>query len=284
MSTFLQSMYFGFTQWRVILLVVLIQFLLAGIWGLQFYTLLQNTLGKTLELPKLLLQFDYTVVIDFLKEHRSPFNDLMVQLPGLLMVWVVLSTFLNAGLIGITQKSHGVSIREFLSIAISYYFPFLKINLCFLTMALIALLALYFPFFVKLEWMLNYFDTEKYVVFILLSVTFLFAFIMVLLYIWSITSRVAIMEYHFKTLQALKFGWKKLKENKYYIFIVLLIFLSVQFSLFCLIEQIKNEVSLQVATGLIVLFFIQQLSLYLRVMLRLMVFFCMKLIISNKPE
>ena len=79
-SAFLQGFNTGIRQWRIASIVYFLQLYLALTLGMQVYDVLEASIGHSLEINKLLQQYDHTVITDFLKVHGASITPLIGQL------------------------------------------------------------------------------------------------------------------------------------------------------------------------------------------------------------
>ena len=56
-------------QWRIAAIIYFIQLCLAMTLGMQAHSVLESSIGNSLEINKLLAQYDHTVLTDFLKKR-----------------------------------------------------------------------------------------------------------------------------------------------------------------------------------------------------------------------
>lgn len=175
-------------QWRHILVVYGFQFLLAITLGAQAFQVLESSIGHSMEISKLLAGYDHTVFSDFLNVHGASITPLLGQLRWLLLVYLLFSVFLNAGLLaGVIYGD-----RKWMSFwqgGAAYFFPFLKIGILFT--AFIALLGATFfgTFAAKWQSTIEIFPSEKYTVWLLYVLIGIFLLVAAFVYLWSVFTR-----------------------------------------------------------------------------------------------
>ena len=98
-NVFQYSFSVGLRQWRIALIVYIFQFCLVLTRGMQVFQVLEASIGHSLEINKLIKNYDHTVLTDFLKVHGASITPLIGQLRWLLLIWLFFSVFINAGLL-----------------------------------------------------------------------------------------------------------------------------------------------------------------------------------------
>ena len=101
---FLQGWKVGLQTVRVGLVVYLLQFLLALTLGMLVYNDLQGSIGNSLELKKLLFDYDHTVITDLSNKHGGFMKIISGGLPWLVLIWLIFSIFLHGGLFFCIEK------------------------------------------------------------------------------------------------------------------------------------------------------------------------------------
>lgn len=272
MSTaFFSGIKAGLRQWRVAAIVYAIQLCLALTLGMQVYEVFRSSIGNSLEINKLLLHYDHTVVSDFLKIHGSSITPLLGQLRWLLLVWLLFSVFLHGGLLYAALQPGRASWREFWQAGADYFFAFLRVDLVMLFLAFLWSAGILIPLFTHLEPALEYFSTEKYAVWMALSVIAIWVAGLAVLFLISVLCRMQYMKSP-GLVSALRAGARIFWRNKGHFILLLLVF-SLLHLLFILIYWI-----LECATGMtspfmiLAIFLLQQAFSFARPILRAMVY------------
>jgi hypothetical protein len=215
--------------------------------------------------------------MDFLKVHGASITPLIGQLRWLLLVWLLFSVFIDAGLLyGISKggATSGVTVRNFWVGGSSYFFPFLKIALVFLGMALIWTGLIWGPVLTYLEPSLEYFSSEQYSVWLALFFLVLYVLGLCELLIWSVLSRFAYLETTGSILKSLTAGRRMMRKSKGKFLGVLLALGGIQLALIVLYWLLDAGIGMTTTTGIMVLFVIQQVFVFFRIQLRQMMYAC----------
>ena len=184
----------GLQQWRIGLIVYLLQLCLALTVGMQIYAVLEASIGHSLEINKLLQQYDHTVLTDFLSVHGASITPLIGQLRWLLPLWLLFSVFINGGMLYCAALPGQDSWRAFWQGGAAYFFPFLKIALFFLSLALVWTVAVWLPVAANLQPALEKFPSEKYVIWGVVLVAALWLAGLAGLFVWSVLSRLQCLQ------------------------------------------------------------------------------------------
>lgn len=150
----------GFRHWKIVLLVYSLQLVLAIPLAMQVWHVLEASIGKSLEIDKLLPGYDHTVISDFLKVHGASITPLIGQLRWVLLVWALVSVFVNGGILATIVKKTP-NWLSFWTGGAAYFFRFFKVALVFtVLLALWSGLTL-LPFLANLQHSLETMATEK---------------------------------------------------------------------------------------------------------------------------
>ena len=97
---------------------------------MQVYHVLEASIGNSLEINKLVETYDDTVVTDFLNEHGASLSPLLGQLRWVLLIYVLFSVFINAGLLYAVVKNKK-GWKTFWEGGAAYFFRFFKVAVFF---------------------------------------------------------------------------------------------------------------------------------------------------------
>jgi len=280
-NVFKQSISIGIRQWRIAAIVYVVQFCLALTVGMEVYNVLESSIGNSLEMNKLLLHYDHTVLTDFLKVHGASITPLIGQLRWLLLVWLLFSVFIHAGLLVCAAKPEQAGGRNFWTAGAAYFFPFLKISLFFLLLAFIWTVVILLPIVLFLEPSLQYFSSEKYSVWLVLGLLFVYLFGLVKLYIWSVVSRLYKIETNASMLSSLANGRRIFWKKKWALLGFVLGFMALQLLLMFIYWQLEAFSGMTSAALIGVFFVVQQAFVFFRIQIRQMMYAGISLIPAN---
>ena len=283
-NVFKQSFSIGIRQWRIAAIVYFIQVCLALIVGMEVYHVLGSSIGNSLEINKLLAHYDHTVLTDFLKVHGASITPLIGQLRWILLVWLLFSVFLHAGLLVCAARSEQANSRRFWKAGAEYFFPFLKISLVFLLLALLLTVVALLPIALFLQASLQYFSSEKYSVAMVLTLLLLYGFGLIKLYIWSVVSRLNHIETGASTFKSIRNGWRIFWKNKWILLGFVLGFMVLQLLLLVLYWQLEAFSGMTSAALIGVFFVVQQAFVCFRIQIRQMMYAGIDVLISSSGE
>ena len=274
-EVFSHSFSVGMRQWRVAAIVYFFQICLALTLGMQVHSVLEASIGHSLEISKLLAHYDHTVLTDFLKVHGASITPLLGQLRWLLLVWLLFSVFMNAGMLVCASSEAGQeqsAARTFWVGGAEFFFPFLKISLFFLLLMVVWTVVVLAPIALNLESWLQNFPSEKYAVWLVLGLLAVYLLGLVKLYIWSVASRLARIRTGATVLASLRSGWRIFWKKKWALLGLVLGFVGFQLvlaKLYWLLEAYTGMVS----PGLILLLFVvQQAFAFFKIQIRQMMY------------
>lgn len=274
LNIFLPGIRTGFSQWRIALVTYLFQLLLAVTLGIQVYQVLEASIGRSLELDKLLGNYDHTVIMDLLNVHGASISPLLGQLRWLVLTYIIFSIFINGGILYAVVKGEKTWVTFWKGGAL-FFFRFMKLGIFFLTLFLLLSAALWVPFAGFFFQSPEYLSSEKISVWLLVIALVLYLFILLFLFGWSVNARLEIMANDSRVWPAIKGGFTFTLRRYAAMTGLTGGFLLLHVLLLFLYWTINDS---GVASPGWILFFllVQQAVAYLRVMIRVMTYASLK--------
>lgn len=271
-AIFLHGFKTGLQQWRIVFVVYLIQLGLALTLGLQVHEVLKASIGQSLALNQLLAGYDHTVITDFLKVHGASITPLIGQLRWLILLWLLFSIFINGGLLYCANAPEQASVRAFWRTGAMYFFPFLKISLLMLMLALVWTVLLWLPTLLYLEPALEYFPSEQYIVWLAELIVVVWLLGLAVVFAWSVLSRMQYLYAGASTLSCLKAGWQAFRINKVPYFALLSGFGCLLILLVLAYYFLQAHAGMTSPFLLLLFFIAQQLVVFSRILVRQMLY------------
>lgn len=262
----------GIKHWRIGLIIYGILLSLALTIGIQVFQVLEASIGNSLELDKLVKQYDHTVIRDFIKVHGASISPLIGQLRWYILVYLILSVFINAGSLYAVLHDPKSNWRNFWTGGAKYFYPFLKISLFFLLMFVVWTGIIAVPASMYVGKIFNTTVTEMPMFYVAGISVLLVLFYWVILISWSINTKLCYLHDGSKIWGSIKQGFRLtvkrfLSTPRFLILFILFQIVIVLFHLY--LEGVLGMTS----TLLIVIFFVtQQLLVFFRIIWRLMVY------------
>ena len=264
----------GIKHWRAGLIVYALLLSLALTIGIQVYHVLEASIGNSLELERLIKQYDHTVIQDFLKVHGASVSPLFGQLRWYLILYLLFSVFINAGLIHcVTQRNPSSDWFNFWSGGAKYFFPFFMMSIFFLLMFVFWTAIIAFPAGMYISKIFATTITEMPMYWVAGIATLLVLMYWVVIISWSINTKLAYMHAEVPRVWAsIKSGFRHTRRQWLAAPRLFLLFVIVQ--LVIVISHLCVEgIFGMTSTMLIVIFFMtQQLLIFFRILWRLMVY------------
>jgi len=258
----------GLRSIRIALIVYAIQLMMAMVLGLQVYKILEASIGGSLEVNKLLHGFDYTVFRDFLNVHGASITPILGQLRWVLIVYGIVSVFVNAGVLCTVVKKEP-SWQSFWLGGATFFLPFLKMALFFLAILGVWTLLLWVPVLAFLPVSIEVLPSEKNLLLIVFGVVVLYAIGLMFLFNWSVISRMDHIKEPGKV-------WPSIKRGGVFtlrkfgaaagIFLSISILKWLAVGIYLLLEGASGMVT---ATLVFVFFAVQQLLVLAKIILRI---------------
>lgn len=274
-NVFSYSFSTGMQQWRVSAIVYFFQWCLALTLGMQAHSVLESSIGHSLEINKLLTNYDHTVITDFLKVHGASITPLIGQLRWLLLVWLLFSVFINAGMLFcVSEKSKTTkpSGRTFWQGGAEYFFPFLKISLLFLALALVWTILILMPLALYFQPSIEYFPSEKYSVWMAISLMVIYLLGLTVLFVWSVISRFVRINSEASIIRSVRKGWTVFRQKKWGLLGLMAGFIALQLALLAIYWLLEAFTGMTSPGLILFLFVAQQVFVFFRIQIRQMMY------------
>lgn len=262
----------GMQQWRIAAIVYFFQFCIALTLGMQVYHVMQSSIGNSLEINKLLTNYDHTVITDFLKVHGASITPLIGQLRWLLLTWLIFSVFIDAGLIYCAMHPEQAKGRIFFQSAATYFFSFLKIAAIFLLFTLVWTVVTLLPVLGFFQRSVEVFPTEVYSVWMILAALSVWLMGLVVLFIWSVNSRIIKIKTEGTIRNAINSGRLIFGKNKRKMLGLGLLFVLLLVVITATYLSLDAHLGMGSGTLIFIMFLVQQAFVFFRVQMRIMAY------------
>ena len=262
----------GLQQWRIAAIVYFFQLCLALTLGMQVFNVLEASIGNSLEINKLIKDYDHTVLTDFLKVHGASITPLVGQLRWLVLVYGLFAVFIDAGLLYCAASPQPAKAQSFWRGGALHFFPFLKIGLLFLFLSVVWTGVIWAPFLAFFEPSLQFFSSEVYTVWLALLLLLVYLVGLAVLFTWSVLSRLVYMERGSRIASCLKQGWQIFRKNKKRLLGLLFGFALLQAALFAIYLLLEAATGMTSPFLIAVFFMVQQAFVFFRIQIRQMVY------------
>ncbi len=271
-SVFFRGFVVSIRQWRISAVVYFFQLCLVLTLGMQVYEVLTASIGKSLEINKLLFGYDHTVMTDFLKVHGASITPLLGQLRWLLLVWMLFSVFIDAGLLVAAASPEATGGRTFWEGGARYFFRFLKIRLIMLVLVILWTLVLLLPVALLFQPSVEYFSSEKPMVWLTLGALAVYFVGLVMLFLWSVVSRLVNMKTDASIAKSIRQGGRIFWQHKGRLLVIFTGFGIVQVLLIMLYWTLEGLTGMTSPLLMLVFFGMQQAFVFGRILIRQMVY------------
>jgi hypothetical protein len=262
----------GLQQWRIVAIVYFFQFCIAITLGMQVYHVMESSIGNSLEINKLLTNYDHTVITDFFKVHGASITPLIGQLRWLLLVWLIFSVFIDAGLIYCAVHPEQARGRIFFQSAATCFFSFLKIAAIFLLFTLAWTVVTLLPVLGFFQRSVEVFPTEVYSVWMIFVALFVWFIGLVVLFIWSVNSRIIKIKTAGTIWHSIKSGRLIFWKNKGKMLGLGLLFVLLFVVITATYLSLDAHLGMGSGTLIFIMFLVQQAFVFFRVQMRIMVY------------
>lgn len=258
-------------QRRIAFLVYFMQLCIALTLGMQVYEVFRASIGHSLEINKLLNHYDHTVLTDFLKVHGASITPLIGQLRWIIPAWLLFSVFIDGGIL-VTTKTKTAAVQDFWLGGSQFFFPFLKITLIFLLMALAWTLLILLPLAFFLEPSLEYFDSEIYSIGLFSGLLLFYLLGLLELFTWSVLSRTVQTRSGAGAWKCIREARRIFSRNKRTYMTLIMGFGAFQLLLLAAYWSLDSLIGMTSPLHILVLFILQQGFVFLRIQVRQMIY------------
>ena len=253
-------------QWRSILLIYFIQLIFAVFLAIFTYRKLEIGLGNSLELDRLTQGFDRTVFSDFINQFPEIVEAIQNRFSWLILVFLIVSIFLHAGLLGNIKKQK-YEISDFLKSGIKYFLKFMGVAIVAITKTIAILALIWIPFTKWVGDPLQTFHSDKTFILTAIAFVILSVLLVIIIWIWSVLTRYEIIE-EIGFIESAKSAWKDIRKSfiKYFTVGILIFLLHILLTwLYTLVVDDWGAAKWFCILGLV---FIQQLFSLCRIWIR----------------
>lgn len=253
-------------QWKSVLLLYSIQLILGIVVAIIAYIQFGGAIGSSLELNRLSKGFDRSIFSDMINEFPVIITQILNRFGWTVILFLLLSTFLHAGLLGNIRKKQ-YCISSFFINAKKFYFKLLVVVLISLIKMIVTVAIIWVPFFKWLGNPLETFHSEKTLMLTILGLVMLNVLLIVVIWLWSVLSRYQIIDGN-RIVVSMKNGWRDLKNNFWHYYLIGLALLILHVLVTWLYTLIVNDWGAGTWFCVLGLVFIQQIFSIIRIWIR----------------
>ena len=268
LTIFNHSFSTAFRQWKITGIVYFFQLCLAATLGLQIHGVFESSIGNSLEINKLVHQYDHTVISDFLKIHGASITPLIGQLRWLIIVYLLFAVFVDAGLLFAASKGKDGNTQVFWQGGAGYFFPFLRVGLVFLGLLIVWSGLILLPIGLFFQPALEYLSSEKHLIWGVIFWGFVYFLGLFFLFLWSISARYWRIKTGESVISSLKNGWRTLNQNKRHYWGLFGLFFLFQLLLIAIYWALTSFWGMTSLVSIVFITLIQQLFSFFRIMIR----------------
>jgi hypothetical protein len=120
------------SEWKMILLLYVANFLIALPLAMAFRSNLASGLGQSMDSSNLMQGLDFSVMLDFLNQHRDGIRAIMQQIFWVVLLYMLINTLLAGGILTVVRdKKEKFSASAFFGGCGAYFLRFLRLFLIF---------------------------------------------------------------------------------------------------------------------------------------------------------
>jgi hypothetical protein len=120
------------SEWKMILLLYVANFLIALPLAMAFRSNLASGFGQSMDSSNLMQGLDFSVMLDFLNQHRDGIRAIMQQIFWVVLLYMLINTLLAGGILTVVRdKKEKFSASAFFGGCGAYFLRFLRLFLIF---------------------------------------------------------------------------------------------------------------------------------------------------------
>jgi len=212
----------GWKQRKVVLLVYFIQLVIAVPIGIQVYQVIEASIGDSMSLDIIQDGFNRTVVEDFLNFHGASITPLLGTFRYVVPMFLVLSIFLHAGMLGNVIKSQR-RIADFFKSGVKHFKHFLIFDLIFFLLFILWTIIVWIPFLIWMGNPLEDLSSERVLVIGIAIAGSIYLVGLSLLWILTYNMKISDIRDKISWIKSVKRGWglwKKSISSQWIVFII----------------------------------------------------------------
>lgn len=182
----------AFNNWRLALLIYLIQLTMVVFVGVQVYQIIDASIGTSLELEQLKTGFNYTVFHDMLNVHGSSFYPIFYQLRWLILSYLIVSVFIHAGSLSVLNSTAPIW-SSFWKGGAKYFLKFMLIGIFFFILTILWTVLVWLPYVSQLFFFVENWVAEYLIVWLLIGLVVLYFLGLAFLFACSLNARLFLL-------------------------------------------------------------------------------------------
>ena len=257
----------GFRFRRIAGYILLVQLLLATLIGILAYNYIQDSIGHTTQLMKIINGYDHDVFQDLLLFESTGWEMIKAFSWVVIFLYLIIGPFIMGGLLK-SFKEQEDHWYIFWAGGSHYYFSFLRLNLIIiiclaLIFAILGAIGVFFTFYG-----LQHFLTELPILYVSALLIVLFVFTGIIFISASTRAKWLILREEVKTWKAFISGLKEVKSKLFHYLFLGLIFLLITIGFAVLINFLINNINESGFLLVLLALGLQVFALFVRVCLR----------------
>jgi len=251
---------------RLITLVYMIQLALALTVGLQVYQVFEASLGNSMALEGLKSGYAHTVINDLLNIHGASLSPLLGQVRWMILLYMLISVFLSAGIWYKISRSLGAN---FWVGASTYFLRFLGASVVFAIVFVVLSALLWGPYLSQIQHWMEYWSSEEWILWLGIIITIFWFLLAAYVFVCSCLTKKSIILDERSVLRSIKYGFSQ-GTRKYIRLLPGLLLLAGLLGLFYFGAAYINELSIVSSTfGIFLAFLLQQVVVWLKIWVRI---------------
>ncbi|MEM7101699.1 MAG: hypothetical protein AAF502_01135 [Bacteroidota bacterium] len=269
-KSFTKGISIGLKQSKIALTIYLLQLLLALPLALQVFRVLNASIGDSLEVEKLIYDYDNTIFRDFLNAHGDAITPLIGQTRWIVIVYFIFWIFLKGGVF-YCIKEQTSRWETFWTGGARHFFRFLKVSVFFLVLHLVWAGLVMFIMSAILGDAINDMPTEREIVLAIAAGVIVWLVGLFFLIVANLLTKIKIVsEYRQKVWTSIVDGLKWTSANLFKGVGLYILFFLLQITFFGIYFGVDMASGMVSETLILVFFFLQQLLVFSRILIRIM--------------
>jgi len=253
---------------RMLLILYAVNLLSALILVLPFFQLFRNSSANTLEVNKLVDNFNFSYFVDLWYTSKDAFISLFSQIKWIVLLYWILNVFLIGGIIRVLSKEK-FSISDFLSGASLNFARFLGSNLLIVFLQIILAAIIWIPFYIGIKILFDSIDNEKVIIILFFSFLILHALAAIVLMMINDYAKFHLILNNSKNIFKAVYASAKFVKSKFFsVYSLYLLLLIIPVVISYLYLKLSGDIGITTVIGLIFMFLIQQFYIFTKVWLK----------------
>ncbi|MCH7658026.1 MAG: hypothetical protein IIB05_06880 [Bacteroidetes bacterium] len=254
-------------------MIYVLNLLFALALAIPFYGVITNAAHGSLQVNKLLTNFDFTAIQEFMDSAKGSISLLFKTGVWLAILYLLLNIFLAGGILKTLDNEAVFERKEFFANGSKFFFRFLRLTLYFIIIHVLVILIIYLPLLLIINILVKNAETEKALFYAVISGAGLHLIIFIYLQIVAHYTRFMIItEDSIQVLKKLRASVIFVSRKLLSTYPLYLLLLAGFVLLIFVFKFLSGAIGMTTGFTIFIMFLVQQLFIWSRIWLKIWIY------------